>query len=74
MITEVDCGSPPRVTNAAVAVNGTTFENTANYTCEVGFRFPSGASVVVTSCKDSGNWTTVNETCRCKHCVTQRSV
>ena len=64
VFTEVDCGTPQRVTNAAVAVNGTTFEDTANYTCEVGFKFTSGASLAVTSCKDTGNWTSSNETCQ----------
>ena len=64
VFTEVDCGTPQRVTNATVAVNGTTFEDTANYTCEVGFKFPSGASLVVTSCNDTGKWTAANETCQ----------
>ena len=68
---EIDCGPPRNTTHAAVVVNGTTFEDTANYTCEVGFRFPSGASLVVTSCNGTGNWTMANETCQgqhtCKH-------
>ena len=44
-------------------VNGTIFEDTANYTCEVGFMFPSGASHVVTSCNDKGYWTMPTENC-----------
>ena len=60
----VDCGSPGHMTNAEVVFNLTTFEETANNTCEIGFKFPSGASLVVTSCSDSGNWTAVNETCQ----------
>ena len=49
--------------NATVSYNGTTFEETVNYTCEVGFRFPNGAKLLVKSCSDSGNWTGPNETC-----------
>ena len=63
VLTVVDCGSPGSLANAEVVFNGTTFGYTANYTCEVGFRFPSGASLVVTSCGDTGNWTATNETC-----------
>ena len=55
VFTEIDCGKPQSLTNAA---------DTANYTCEVGFKFPSGASLVVTSCNDTGNWTAANETCQ----------
>ena len=64
VLTVVDCGSPSNLTKAAVVFNGTTFEDTANYTCEIGFRFPSGASIVVTSCSETGNWTATNETCQ----------
>ena len=45
-------------------VNGTVFDDTANYTCEVGFRFPSGVRLVVTSCNDTGNWTMPTENCQ----------
>ena len=74
VLTEVDCGSPGSLANAEVVFNGTTFEYTANYTCEVGFRFPSGASLVVTSCGDIGNWTAANETCEGQHAVIYCSV
>ena len=59
----IDCGSPGNMTHAAVVFNGTIFEDTANYTCEVGFRFSSGARLVVTSCNDTGNWTMPTENC-----------
>ena len=62
--TVVDCGSPGNMTHAAVVFNGTIFEDTANYTCEVGFRFSSGARLVVTSCNDTGNWTMPTENCK----------
>ena len=65
----VDCGSPGHRTNAEVVFNLTTFEETANNTCEIGFKFPSGASLVVTSCSDSGNWTAVKETCQCVYVI-----
>ena len=63
MLTVVDCGKPTALRHADVAYERTTFEETVNYTCEVGFRFPSGAIVMLTSCNDSGNWTGPNETC-----------
>ena len=53
MSTVVDCGSPGNMTHAAVVLNGTIFEDTANYTCEVGFRFSS-----------TGNWTMPTENCQ----------
>ncbi|KAI0223428.1 hypothetical protein LSAT2_025370 [Lamellibrachia satsuma] len=59
----IDCGSPVNLTNAEVEFKATTFEDTANYTCEVGYRFPSGSRHLETSCIDTGNWTLTNETC-----------
>ena len=52
------------MTHAAVVVKGTIFEDTANYTCEVGFIFSRGARLVVTSCNDTGNWTMSTENCQ----------
>ena len=69
VLTVVDCGSPGSLAKAEVVFNGTTFEDTANYTCEVGFRFSSGVSLVLTSCGDIGNWTASNETCEGQHAV-----
>ena len=63
MLTVIDCEKPTDMSNATVSYNGTTFEVTAIYTCEVGFKFPSGAKHLVTSCSDSGNWTGPSETC-----------
>ena len=63
MLTVVDCGEPTGLGNATLDYDGTAFEETVNYTCEVGFRFPNGAKLLVTSCNDSGNWTGPNETC-----------
>ena len=74
VLTVVDCGLPRSLANAEVLFNGTTFEYTANYTCEVGFRFPNGASLVVTSCGNTGNWTATNETCEGQHAVMYCSV
>ena len=64
MLIVIDCSSPIHVANATIMLRGTQLEDTANYTCEVGFRFPSGASLVMTSCRHSGNWTMANETCQ----------
>ena len=55
MFIVIDCGSPIHVANATVMLRGTQLEDTANYTCEVGFRFPSGATLVMTSCR-TGLW------------------
>ena len=64
VLTVVDCGSPGSLANAEVVFKRTTCQFTANYTCEVGFRFPSGARLVVTSCNDTGNWTMPTENCQ----------
>ena len=63
MLPVVDCGKPTALRNADVDYEGTTFEETVNYTCEVGFRFPKGFKFLMRSCSDSGNWTGPNETC-----------
>ena len=57
----VDCGEPADMRNATMSYTGTTFEETVNYTCAVGFRFPNGAKRLMISCNDSGNWTGSNE-------------
>ena len=66
-LTEINCGPPHQLTNSTTLVNGTTFGDTANYTCEVGFKYLSGAGHVVTQCHGTGNWTYVNETCTGQH-------
>ena len=63
MFAEVDCGMPKNLTHATVGVNGTVFKCTANYTCDVGFMFPRGATMTIVSCDDKGNWSTTNGTC-----------
>ena len=60
----IDCSSPVNMTHAAVVFNGNIFEDTANYTCEVGLRFSIGTHLVVTSCNDTGNWTMPTENCQ----------
>ena len=55
------------MTNTAAHFNGTTFEDTAHYTCDIGFQYLSEASHVVTWCNGSGNWTSANETCQGWH-------
>ena len=61
--TEINCGVPPNMRDATTTFNGTEFGDTANYTCDVGFQFPSPTSVVVVQCTDTGRWTTAPETC-----------
>ncbi|KAI0231671.1 hypothetical protein LSAT2_017944, partial [Lamellibrachia satsuma] len=60
----INCGQPQNLTNAAVQFNGTTFEDTAHYTCDIGFQYLSEASFVETKCNGTGNWTSANETCQ----------
>ena len=63
MFAEIDCGMPNNLTHATVGVNGTLYKCTANYTCDVGFMFTSGAKLSMVSCDDKGNWSTTNGTC-----------
>ena len=63
LLTVIDCEEPADMINATVSFKGTTFEERVNYTCEVGFRFPNGAKLLMKSCNDSGNWTGPNGTC-----------
>ncbi|KAK2153589.1 hypothetical protein NP493_2290g00000, partial [Ridgeia piscesae] len=66
--TEINCGPPQNLTNTTTHFDGTTFGDTANYTCDVGFEYLSGAGHVVTQCNGTGNWTSVNETCEAITC------
>jgi len=63
LLTVVDCKKPADLSNATVSYNGTTFEETVNYTCEVGFRFPNGDKLLVKSCNESRNWTGPDDQC-----------
>ena len=63
MLTVVDCGKPTALGNAKVDYEGTTFEDTVNYTCEFGFRFPNGGKLLMKSCNESGNWTGPDDQC-----------
>ena len=62
-IAVIDCEEPADMKNASISYNGTTFEETVNYSCEVGFRFPNGAKLLMRSCNASGNWTGPNGSC-----------
>ncbi|KAI0230315.1 hypothetical protein LSAT2_019314 [Lamellibrachia satsuma] len=60
---KINCGSPPNMSDATTTFNGTEFGDSASYTCDVGFQFPSPTSVVVVQCTDTGTWTTAPEAC-----------
>ncbi|XP_064387707.1 CUB and sushi domain-containing protein 1-like isoform X3 [Halichondria panicea] len=51
----VPCGNPPTIPNGSRTFTGTTFEETATYSCENGYQL-SGSSTV--TCQASGSWDT----------------
>lgn len=59
----VDCSHPPRLTNATVAFNETTFGQAAQYICDKGHWFRRDERQTFTWCTDKGNWTDTRDTC-----------
>lgn len=55
-ISAVDCGPPPIIINGSPSVPATTFQSTANYTCDMGYQFPSGAQVMAILCQADMMW------------------
>ncbi len=49
------CGDPPTIPNGSRTFTGTTFGETATYTCNTGYQ-RSGSSTV--TCQASGSWST----------------
>ncbi|KAI0236130.1 P-selectin, partial [Lamellibrachia satsuma] len=68
MCQEINCGPPQTLTNTAVQFHGTTFEDPARYTCEIGFQYLSEASFVEIQCSGTGTWTPPNEMCQEINC------
>ena len=61
ILTVVDCGPLTDPVNGAVDTSsGTTFTNTATYTCNSGFGVNGGESV---TCRSDGNWSPNPPTC-----------
>ena len=53
--TAVECGLPPEVDNAIVAVGGTTFTDESRYTCVEGFQT---RDTTVVTCMSDTSWST----------------
>ncbi|XP_064386504.1 sushi, von Willebrand factor type A, EGF and pentraxin domain-containing protein 1-like [Halichondria panicea] len=52
----VSCGSPPTITNGMmISSTGTTFGETATYTCSTGYQRSGSATI---TCQASGSWST----------------
>ena len=67
-LTVIDCDIPPGVTNAGTLLSPsgfTTVNSTVEYTCHLGFRFPSGNTTAESICLDTGAWEAVAD-CQCK--------
>ena len=60
----IDCGEPQDLANASLTFTSTTFSHSANYSCERGFWLRRDTRQITTWCKDSGNWTKINHTCK----------
>ena len=50
----VDCGTLEDLDNGQVEFSNTTFESTANYTCDLGYRLSNGN--ITRTCEANGNW------------------
>ena len=56
IVTVVDCGSPPSISNGSPGTpSNTSFRGTVTYICNVGYTLSGSATV---SCLASGNWST----------------
>ena len=53
LIIGVECGIPPSVNNAVIAVGGTSFEDELRYTCVEGFQ--TSDNTIVT-CMSNTSW------------------
>ncbi|XP_064388223.1 sushi, von Willebrand factor type A, EGF and pentraxin domain-containing protein 1-like, partial [Halichondria panicea] len=51
----ISCGNPPTIPNGSRTFTGTTFGDTAIYTCNTGYQL-SGAATMI--CQASGSWST----------------
>ncbi|BFZ24454.1 hypothetical protein BsWGS_27494 [Bradybaena similaris] len=64
--TAIDCNAPPSLPNTQLQVSGTTFNQSANYSCVPGFEYEQGQFHLV--CGLSGNWTGDPLTCKIIDC------
>ena len=59
----VDCGSLEDPDNGQVEFFNTTFESTANYTCDLGYSLNGNST---RTCEANGNWSGDLPSCECK--------
>ena len=59
----VDCGSLEYPDNGQVELSNTTFELTANYTCDLGYSLNGNS---IRTCEANGNWSGDPPSCECK--------
>ena len=59
----VDCGSLEDPDNGQVDFSNTTFESTANYTCDLGYSLNGNSS---RTCEANGNWSGDQPSCERK--------
>ena len=60
---EITCDSPSPIDYAEVNISGKGIGDTANYTCNDEFYFPSGASWIGSTCTFDG-WTSIEGKCK----------
>ena len=60
----VDCGSLEDPDNGQVDFSNTTFESTANYTCNMGYRLSNGNTS--RTCEATEEWSGDPPSCECK--------
>ena len=61
ILTVVDCGSLPDPANGRVDHNGTTFRQTATYSCDTSYNLVGDST---RTCQTSGNWSGSEPTCQ----------
>ena len=62
----VSCGDPPDVSNATFTSDGNLYEDTAMYTCELGFEVSEGVNSWNISCQNTSSWSS-GSSCSSKH-------
>ena len=69
----VDCGILKDPDDGQVEFSNTTFESTANYTCDLGYSLNGNST---RTCEANGNWSGDPPLCECKwlKCLVNRSV
>ena len=58
----VDCGTLLSPDNGAISLTGTTFMNTATYSCNVGYTLINGDQI--RECRSDGTWSGMQPVCQ----------